>query len=134
MAFWPRLTMKHVSKKIGLPPMDNPAATVKNSFLKGRNTEPGQNLKMNHALLHRKRLLGDILNLFGITACKDLKQFPGCSGITHRLWALSRFFLSSRNNKNRHLNNNKIVCFCIKIYIFYEAPTGGRCLKENIGA
>ena len=74
--------------------MDNPAATVKNSFLTVRNTEQVQNLKMNHALLHLKRLLVDILKLFGITACKDLKQFPGCSEITHRLFALSWFYLS----------------------------------------
>jgi hypothetical protein len=66
--------------------MDNPRTAVKNSFLRGRNTEQGHILKMRSFLFGWIRFHGLILNLFSITVSKDLGQFHSRTEITHQPW------------------------------------------------
>jgi len=68
--------------------MDNPRTAVKNSFLRGRNTEQGHILKMRPFLSGWIRFHGLSFNLFDITVSKDLRQFHGRTGIIHQPWCV----------------------------------------------
>jgi len=71
--------------------MDNPHAAMKNSLLRGRNTEQCQILEMSHIRDILMRKFGSFFKLFGITVSKDLRQFHDCMGITHRPWVVTLF-------------------------------------------
>jgi len=66
---------------------------VKNSLLRGRNTEQGLFLKMMTLIFRLLRVVEPAIKLFIITASKDLRQFHARRGITPRLFEMPFYFL-----------------------------------------
>jgi len=66
----------------------NGTTSVKNSLLRGRNTEQDLFLKMMTLVFGLLRVVEPAIKLFGITASKDLRQFHARGAITPRLFEM----------------------------------------------